>query len=487
MLNLTQKGVICMKIGAAYIRVSTDDQIELSPDSQLKEIKKYAKNNGIILSNEFVFVDEGVSGKYAKKRHEFMRMIGIAKTKPKPFDIILLWKFSRFARNRQDSIVYKSMLRKEYGVDVVSITEQLSNDPTSILVEALLEAMDEYYSINLAQEVKRGMNEKFSRGGVVTAPPFGYRMGETCFEIDEKTSPIVKMIFNDFINGIPARQIAIKLNSMGIRSKRGNTFENRTIEYILSNPVYIGKLRRNPNGIDKSDRFHRGKDVIIVDGKHNPLIDLKTFNCVQEMILNLKKKYIQNARNTYTDFMLRGLVRCSNCNSTLTQAVKGKSLQCYKYARGQCNKSHSISLSKINGVVLEKLQVDMNEEELDITIREVKEDDEKNISTMLLNKEYKKLERVKVAYENGIDTIQEYKINKGKILERIKELEKQVSKSTINKTIIQKTFKKRLKDAISNLESNNLSENEKNEILRSFIAKIIFKRDRGTIQIYYYV
>ena len=82
-----------MKIGAAYIRVSTEDQIELSPDSQLKEIKKYAKNNNIILSNEFIFVDEGISGKSAKKRPEFMKMISIAKTKPKPFDLILVWKF----------------------------------------------------------------------------------------------------------------------------------------------------------------------------------------------------------------------------------------------------------------------------------------------------------------------------------------------------------------------------------------------------------
>ena len=82
-----------------------------------------------------------------------MQMIGIAKSKPTPFSSILVWKFSRFARNREDSIVYKSMLRKQCGIDVVSISEQLGEDKTSILIEALLEAMDEYYSINLAEEV----------------------------------------------------------------------------------------------------------------------------------------------------------------------------------------------------------------------------------------------------------------------------------------------------------------------------------------------
>lgn len=476
-----------MKIGAAYIRVSTDDQIEFSPDSQLKKIKEYAKHNDIILPEEFIFVDEGISGKYAKKRPEFMKMIGTAKTKPKPFDVILVWKFSRFARNRQDSIVYKSMLRKDFNIDVVSITEQLSNDPTSILIEALLEAMDEYYSINLAQEVKRGMNEKFSRGGVVTAPPFGYKMGENCFEIDEKKAQIVKMIFNDFTNGMGARQIAMKLNDMGVRSKHGNKFENRTIEYILSNPVYIGKLRRNINGVDKSDRYHTGKDVVMVDGKHTPIIDNQTFDNARQMLLDIKKRHPLNSRTTYTDFMLRGLVRCSNCDATLTQAVRGKSLQCHKYAKGQCNKSHSISLNKINEAVLRKLQMDMNSGELDITLKDTNDDSAKNVSEMLLKKEYKKLERVKLAYENGIDSIDEYKINKSKISERIKQLEKEISKPPTDKTQVQNKFKKRLKDSVSKLKSSNLSENEKNEILRSFISKIVFNRENNTIQVYYYV
>lgn len=476
-----------MKIGAAYIRVSTEDQIEFSPDSQIKKIKEYAKHNDIILPEEFIFIDEGISGKYAKKRPDFMKMIGIAKTKPKPFDLILVWKFSRFARNRQDSIVYKSMLRKDFNIDVISITEQLSNDPTSILIEALLEAMDEYYSINLAQEVKRGMNEKFSRGGVVTSPPFGYKMGEDCFEVDEKNAQIVKMIFNDFIVGMGLRQIAIKLNDMGIRSKHGNTFENRTVEYILSNPVYIGKLRRNLGGVDKHDRYHRGKDVVLVDGKHPAIIDSQTFEKASQILVGIKKSYPVSARTTYTDFMLRGLVRCSSCDSTLTQAVRGKSLQCHKYARGQCRKSHSISLSKINEAVLKTLQMDMDKGELDIAIKETKDDSVKDISEILLKKEYIKLERIKLAYENGIDSIDEYRINKIKVLERIKELEKQISKPKINKASIQNKFKKNLKDAIVKLKSTDLSENEKNEILRSFISQIVFHRDNNTIQIYYYV
>ena len=161
------------KIAAAYIRVSTDDQVEYSPDAQLAEIRKYASTHSFILPEEFIFVDEGISGKNTGKRPEFNRMIGTAKLKPRPFDAILLWKFSRFARNREDSIVYKSMLRKELGIDVISISEPLTDDKMSIIMEAMIEAMDEYYSVNLAEEVKRGMTEKAKRGGLQSTPSFG--------------------------------------------------------------------------------------------------------------------------------------------------------------------------------------------------------------------------------------------------------------------------------------------------------------------------
>ena len=135
-----------MKTAAAYIRVSTEDQIEYSPESQRKKLLEYAASHQLLLPEELVFTDEGISGRSAAKRPGFQKMISMAKQTPRPFDLILVWKFSRFARSRQDSIFYKSLLRRDCGIEVISITEQLSSDPTSILVEALLEAMDEYYS-----------------------------------------------------------------------------------------------------------------------------------------------------------------------------------------------------------------------------------------------------------------------------------------------------------------------------------------------------
>ena len=93
-----------LRNGALYIRVSTADQTELSPDAQQRLLLDYAKKNGIIISKDYVF-EESVSGRHADKRPKFQEMIGIAKQESHPLDVILVWKYSRFARNQEESIV----------------------------------------------------------------------------------------------------------------------------------------------------------------------------------------------------------------------------------------------------------------------------------------------------------------------------------------------------------------------------------------------
>ncbi len=104
----------------------------------------------IIYQTNMFFIDNGISGRKSKKRHDFLRMIGLAKTKPaSPFEAILLWKFNRFARNQEESIVYKSMLRKKCNVDVISTTQQTTKDIYGDLIERIIEWTDEFYSIQL--------------------------------------------------------------------------------------------------------------------------------------------------------------------------------------------------------------------------------------------------------------------------------------------------------------------------------------------------
>lgn len=476
-----------MKIGAAYIRVSTDMQLELSPESQLKAIRDYAQKNDIILSNEFIFRDEGISGRKAEKRPDFMRMIAVAKSKPKPFDVILIWKFSRFARNREDSIVYKSMLRKQCGIDVISISEQLSEDKTSILIEALLEAMDEYYSINLAEEVKRGMTEKARRGGVVAAPPFGYAAGKDCFVIDPERADIVRQIFDKFVDGERTLGIAKWLNDIGVTTKSGKPFANRTVEYILCNPVYIGKIRWNTKGkATATSRYITTEDTIITDGKHEPIITEEIFNKAQEIMAAVKKKYPKNSPQSVSTYMLRGLVHCDNCGATLTMSAKGKGLQCYRYTHGQCKISHYVSMDKINAAVSARLQADSLLEHFYIKSSAKGDSGKAEYLKACIKKERSKLERIKAAYENGIDTLEEYRDNKQKISAGIQDLEKRLSEcEDCTEKLID--IKNEISEAYEMSVSPYVTEDIKNEVLRALIERIVYNRSTGDVEIFYKV
>lgn len=463
-----------MKTGAAYIRVSTEEQIEFSPQSQKKKILEYAAAHEIVLPEEYIFLDEGISGRCAEKRPAFMKMIGMAKTTPRPFDVILVWKFSRFARNRQDSILYKSMLRKQCGVDVISITEQLGGDPTGVLIEALLEAMDEYYSINLAQEVKRGMNEKFSQGGVVSKPPFGYVMGKEKFVVDEQAAPLVQMIFHDFLEGLSCRQIAMKLNNMGARTVKGNLFESRSVAYILQNPVYLGKQRR---GIKEAA-------PIVMDGRHPPLIEQKIFEEARSRLIQGTHFFTGDTGERRADYMLQGLVRCSGCGGTLTR--NGQSLQCQRYAKGKCPVSHSIRLEKLNRVVLRQLEEDLKGQTIKIQIEKNAGRTRDKALLVLLDKERKRMKRLEEAFEAGVDTLEEYQRKKKEVQQRRKRLEAEAEERKRDENWPVQCIQKTSDSLIKILSGEKISEREKNILLCAFVSKIIFDRRKGTIEIHYY-
>ena len=191
-----------LRVGAAYVRVSTDGQMDLSPESQLDSILSYAKTHNIVIPKENIFMEsEGRSGKRAENRPQFQKMIATAKTKPKPFDCILVWKFSRFARNQDESTFYKGMLRKKLGIDVVSISEPVLDGMYGRLIEMIIEWQDEFYSYNLAQDVTRGMKSKASAGGYQCRPPLGYRIPyhKAAPEIVPEEAEIVRMIFDKFM------------------------------------------------------------------------------------------------------------------------------------------------------------------------------------------------------------------------------------------------------------------------------------------------
>ncbi len=474
-----------MKIAAAYIRVSDERQDEYSPDSQIKLIHDFAKKNGFCVPEEYTFFDDGISAKTAKKRTQFNQMIAMAKEKDAPFEAILVWKFSRFARNQEESIVYKNILRKK-GIQVISISEPIIDSPFGDLIERIIEWMDEYYLINLATEVKRGMTEKLTRGEAMCPPAFGYDV------VDKKYVPNdeavhVREIFNDFLNGVTMRQIALKCASKGLKSHRGNPLEARTIRYMLYNPVYIGKIRWSTDGRASSNKGYKNESTVIVDGLHEPIIDIDTWNKVQEKLKRIKDMYGYYQRSEQpVEWMLKGIMRC-DCGATLTRlSTQCPSMQCYEYTKGKgkCTTSHSISIAKANKLVISALDNCVENMSFNILPREERKsgiDYEK-----LIQREKVKLERAKEAYLAGIDDKNEYKSNKDRLTRAIRDIEKERDQETAGAVDL-KAFSDKVEAVLTIVKDPHASELAKNQALRSVLSHIVYEKPQNNLALYYYV
>ncbi|MDE6110365.1 MAG: recombinase family protein [Eubacterium sp.] len=473
-----------LKIGAAYIRVSDERQDEYSPDSQLKLIRKYAKNNNYIIPDDYIFYDDGISAKSVKKRDAFNKMIALAKSDEKPFDSIFVWKFSRFARNQEESIVYKSLLKKK-GVSVVSISEPIIDDVFGSLIERIIEWMDEYYLIRLSSEVKRGMTEKASRGEAMCHPALGYDLINKQY-VPNSESIYIKQIFENYLNGMGTREIARNLGLQGVKTHRGNPPDNRLIDYILHNPVYIGKIRWSTNGRAASTRDYDNPNIMIVDGTHQPLIDMATWNKVQEMLKENKSKYQRYQRREQpVQFMLKGLVRCSSCGATLVmQSTKCPSMQCHNYARGSCKLSHSLSIAKANKAVISALETAVSTLQFNVESTENKVDSPTVDYDKLIKSEELKLKKIKEAYISGIDTIEEYQQCKAEILDTIKQLENEKTEQVSNDEKFDiEEFAKKVITVLEFITTPDVSEKEKNEALRSIISKIIYVKPENRLDV----
>ena len=486
-----------LKSGAAYIRLSTDKQEELSPDAQRRLIIEYAKKNGILLSDKDIFIENGISGKKADKRPMFKQMIAIAKSKEHPYDVILVWKFSRFARNQDESILYKSLLRKK-NVDVVSISEPIIDGPFGSLIERIIEWMDEYYSINLSSEVKRGMTEKALRGGYQATTPLGYdHHADGVPTINLQEAQIVRQIFQEYINGADFSTIARNLNDAGFRTRRGNPFELRVVRYILRNPFYIGKIRWN-RAKHGAYTENDPEDIIIVDGQHTPIISEEAFNTANDRI-NREFRPVRRKGTCYTKHWLCGVLKCGYCGANLIYVNDKRNkcgtgnFQCYKYAKGLHKKSCSVSQKIAEESVMEALERILSTGYVDFKYS-APLTDSSNSKLPFLKKELeslvKKEQRIKAAYIDGIDTLDEYKANKNRIADERKQITKKIHElsvpTNVDTTALQQQMLLRCRNIYDILKS--AADNEKKAAaIRSICESITFDRDTCTFKYVFYL
>lgn len=460
------------RIGALYIRVSTDDQAELSPDAQKRLLLDYAKKNAIIISNDFIF-SESVSGRHVQKRPEFQRMIGIAKQPSHPIDVILVWKYSRFARNQEESIVYKSMLKKDH-VEVISVSEPLIDGPFGSLIERIIEWMDEYYSIRLSGEVLRGMKEKALRNGYQSSPCLGYEAvghGKP-YQINEAEYAMVSYIMDLYDNqNMDETAIARKCNDLGYKTKRGNPFERRTIDRILQNPFYCGIV--SWNGVE-------------FEGAHEVRISKERFDRRQRLITSRKRP--MKARNISTcKHWLSGLLKCSVCGATLSYTGNGKCpyFQCWKYAKGFHKTSVALSVKKAEEAVIEYFDQVLAGADFTYVHKEQPAADE-TAAIEQLQKELSKLSaresRIRDAYESGIDSLEEYKANKERLISNRLQLETELEKlrkEQAEKEVNKEDVLHEIKSVNDILKNPDVSYEEKGTLIRTIVDQIVYDKESG--------
>ena len=477
-----------LRFAAVYIRVSTDEQAELSPETQLEKIREHAKREGIVILQDHIYIDSGISGKKAEKRPEFMRMIAAAKEKDCPFTILLVWKFSRFARNQEESIFYKSVLRSKCGVDVVSVSEPLIAGHFGSLIERIIEWMDEFYSIRLSEEVKRSMEVNARRGKLQSTPSFGYHVEDGHLIPTPEEAELVRWIFRSFVDGKGLYPIARELNNMGIRTHRGNKFENRTVEYILRNPVYIGKLRWNPTG--RTRRDFANENIIVADSDHKHLIDREIWDAAQLRLDQVKLQWGYKARPTNElKHWLSGLIRCSSCGATLIFSHPHY-YKCNNYVRGRCQSSQHVKAEILADVLISRLREDaeaLYPLNYEATYSNASGGaDISRLETTLRDLGRKK-ERLQDAYLSGVIELEDFAASKKNLEAAIEETQHQLSKLTerTSEQSVQKSLQAAIREALKTLTDPQATLQEKNNAARNILGTCTFDKENSTLSITY--
>ena len=311
MVQNTQAGE---KLAVVYARYSSHNQRDVSIDQQVKADRAFANKQGLKIIG--VYADRALTGTN-DNRPEFQRMILDAKKHA--FQYVIVYSLDRFARDRYDSVVYKRQLR-ECGVRVLSAMENISDDPTGVLMESFLEGLAEYYSRELSQKIRRGLTDSAEKCRVLSTMPLGYRKGEDGkYEIVLEEAIVVREIFARVLEGENLSSIAAGLNTRGIRTKRGAAWNKSSFNKLLSNERYVGTY------IYGDLRIENGMPAII---------DRTTFDAVQTRLKlksNPRNSPIKKRRENSV-YLLTGKIYCGHCKSAMIgKSGTGKAGKLYAY------------------------------------------------------------------------------------------------------------------------------------------------------------
>lgn len=456
-----------------YARFSSHNQTEQSIEGQMRDCISYAERNGIKIVGEYI--DRAISAK-TDNRPRFQQMI--QDSEKGLFDFVLVWKLDRFSRNRYDSATYKTKLRRN-GVKVISVMENISEEPEGILIESLLEGMAEYYSAELAQKIKRGMRESALKCKTTGPLPFGYTSdAEKNIIIDPEKSHIVHLIFEMYTSGKTSTEISEYLNQKGFKTQKGQPFNKSSIPRIISNQRYTGTYIYN--------------DTIIPDGIPR-IIDDETFRKAQQM-LN-KNKRTGASKKAKTEYILTTKLFCGHCKRMMIgESGRSKTSETYHYYKCSTKKrlklpcpKKSVRKELIEDLVCHTIHRNiMNDETVNRIVNKViklQEKENKNNNTtkslqVRLSQIDKSINNLISAIENGIST-KSTKQRLDELEEERDNVEYELAKETISTP---KFTRENLLFLLHSMRDGDINDIDyRKKLINTFINKIYLYDDKMLI------
>lgn len=307
-----ENGYIKSKRAAVYIRYSSENQRDgYSVEYQMDECQKYIDTHGMVFVK--AYIDEAVSGKTANNRTAFFEML--ADVKNGLYDCVVVYKYSRFARNLVEATLYRQQIEKA-GAQLISAMEQIDDStPEGRMMRNIIMVMDEYYSDNLATFVQSAQYLAAKNGKVMGGKaPMGLKHNDIgTYDIVESEAEIIRLIFSLFADGVSQADILRSLDELGYLTRDGIPFKSSTFRGILRNPKYIGTYEIEITGYDK----------VVTENAFDAIIDKQTWQRVQMRIANKEAEKEPRPRLKKRSYPLTGKTYCGCCHSPFIGSAKG--------------------------------------------------------------------------------------------------------------------------------------------------------------------
>ena len=498
---------------ALYTRVSTIEQSEegYSIDEQKRLLMSWAEKNNYEVYK--CYSDRGISGKDIKNRPALKELLKDAEEKK--FDMVISWKINRISRKLADVLKIVDVLEKN-DITFKSYSEPFETDtPAGKMQFQMMALIGEFERGTIAQNVKMGMCAKAKAGEWCGGRVLGYdlvpvenqegtKRRKTKLTINEIEARSVRLIFNEYSNGKGYKAITNKLNKLDYKTKKGNDFSVGSIREILTNPVYIGKVRYNvrQNWSEKRRR-NINANPIITDGIHEPIIDEGLWDRVQAIMESKKGK---PSRIYDGEYPLTGILRCPKCGAgmvisrTTNKLADGTKKRIAYYCCGAwknkgtsvCN-SNTIRVDKANEYVFNKLsELLSNEKMVETIVNNINKERHKKINPAKkelerIDKELEKIDRKKTklfeAYEEELISKEEFKERKDELNKRAKSLqeEKEPLLVTLSDDISEEIpyeFIKSILENFSKVLTESATREQQKKLLHMIISEITINEAR---------